>query len=153
VSAYPVKAKADAWHYAIHCRLDFEHRTRFFSRSVAFFIRAPMLLSDLIQELGLNLPIEGASDEKINVPSALADSLPGSITFFSDKRRKSQLETARATACITTERFRPLIEKTGMIALVADDPRALFAKLSGDMVSVGGSQIEDAPSVFYKGGR
>jgi len=31
-----------------------------------------------------------------------------------------------------------------MIALVADDPRALFAKLSGDMVSVGGSQIEDA---------
>lgn len=107
-------------------------------------LRAPMLLSDLTQELGLNLPIEGASDEKINVPSALADSLPGSITFFSDKRRKSQLETARATACITTERFRPLIEKTGMIALVADDPRALFAKLSGDMVSVGGSQIEDA---------
>jgi len=103
-----------------------------------------MLLSDLTHQLGLVLPIEGASDEKIEVPSALAGSLPGSITFFSDKRRKSQLETARATACITTERFRPIVEKTGMITLVANDPRALFAKLSSDMVAVGGSQIDDA---------
>jgi len=109
-----------------------------------YTLRGPMPLSDLTRELGLVLPIEGASDEKIDVPSALADSLPGSITFFSDKRRKSQLETARATACITTERLRPFVEKTGMIALVTDDPRSLFAKLSGDMVSVGRSQITDA---------
>jgi len=109
-----------------------------------YTLRAPTPLSDLTQELGLDLPIKGASDEKIEVPSALADSLPGSITFFADKRRKSQLETARATACITTERFRPLIEKTGMIALIADNPRALFAKLSGDMVFEGGSQIKAA---------
>lgn len=108
-----------------------------------YTLRAPTPLSDLTQDLGLDLPIEGAWDEKIEVPSSLADSLPGSITFFADKRRKSQLETARATACITTEKFRPLVEKTGMIALVADDPRALFAKLSGDMVSAGGSKIEE----------
>jgi UDP-3-O-[3-hydroxymyristoyl] glucosamine N-acyltransferase len=109
-----------------------------------YTLRAPILLSDLTHQLGLVLPIEGASDEKIEVPSELAGSLSGSITFFSDKRRKSQLKTARATACITTERLRPLVEETGMIALVADDPRALFAKLSGDMVSEGGSDIKDA---------
>ena len=109
-----------------------------------YTLRSAILLSDLTDELGLTLPVEGASEEKIDVPSALNESLPGSITFFSDKRRKAQLETALATACLTTEKLRPLVEKTGMIALITENPRAVFARLSGDMVSVGASKTREA---------
>lgn len=102
--------------------------------------RRPVSLADLTAELGLSLPIEGASDEIIERPSALNVSLPGSITFFSDKRRKNQLATAKATACLTTEKLLPLVAKTGMIGLVTSNPRAIFARLSGEMVKVGASE-------------
>lgn len=105
-----------------------------------YTLRSAVSLSGLTDQLGLSLPIEGAADEFIEVPSALSDSLPGSITFFSDKRRRNQLETAQATACLTTEKLLPLVAKTGMIALIAENPRAVFARLSGDMVRVGGSK-------------
>lgn len=108
--------------------------TRFYT------LRPAVRLSDLTDQLGLALPIEGASDEWIEVPSALNETLPGSITFFSDKRRKAQLETAQATVCLTTEKLLPLVSKTGMIALVTENPRAVFARLSGEMVSVGVSE-------------
>lgn len=103
-------------------------------------IGSPKSLADLATQLGLELPVEGAGDEMISVPSALHDSLPGSISFFSDKRRQDQLATAQATACFTTEKLRPLVSKTGIIALVTDSPRAVFARLSGEMVTVGGSK-------------
>ncbi len=102
--------------------------------------RPPVALSDLADELGVALPIDGAADEQIEVPSALHNSLPGSVTFFSDKRRKDQLLTANATACLTTEKLEPFVTKTGMIALITENPRAVFARLSGAMVSVGGAQ-------------
>ena len=105
-----------------------------------YTLRSPVSLADLTSELGLSLLVEGASDEMIDVPSALNDSKPGSITFFSDKRRKGQLDTANATVCLTTEKLLPLVTQTGMIALVTENPRAVFARLSGKMVSVGGTQ-------------
>jgi UDP-3-O-[3-hydroxymyristoyl] glucosamine N-acyltransferase len=103
-------------------------------------IGSPISLADLATQLGLALPVEGAGDEMINVPSALHNSLPGSLSFFSDKRRKDQLKTAQATACLTTEKLLPLVTETGMIALITDNPRAVFARLSGEMVTVGGSK-------------
>ena len=105
-----------------------------------YTIGSPVALADLAADLGIALPVEGAGDEMITVPSALNDSLPGSISFFSDKRRKDQLTTAQATACLTTEKLRPLVAKTGMIALITDNPRAVFARLSGEMVTVGASK-------------
>ena len=109
-----------------------------------YTLRSAVSLADLAEELGVSLPVDGASDEMITFPSALNDSLPGSVTFFSDKRRKNQLATAKATACITTEKLLPIVEKTGMIALVTDNPRAVFARLSGKMASVGGVEARGA---------
>lgn len=105
-----------------------------------YTIGSPVSLADLATELGVELPVKGAGDEMIHVPSALYDSAPGSLSFFSDKRRKDQLATAKATACLTTEKLQPFVAQTGMIALIADNPRAVFARLSDKMVSVGASK-------------
>ena len=83
--------------------------------------------------------MEGAADEIIDVPSGLNTSQPGNITFFSDKRRKDQLATAKATVCLTTEKLLPLMSKTGMIGLVTDNPRAVFSRLTSEMVVEGTS--------------
>lgn len=109
-----------------------------------YTIRQAVSLADISTELGLELPVDGAADEMINLPSALPKSLPGSITFFSDKRRKTQLATAKATACLTTEKLLPLVAKTGMVALVTDNPRAVFARLSERMVQAGASNQQSA---------
>lgn len=112
-----------------------------------FYTIAPAItLADLTDRLALSLPVPGAADEKIEVPAALNESHSGSVTFFSDKRRKAQLETAQATACLTTEKLLPLVTRTGMIGLVTENPRAVFARLSGEMVSEGGA--ESAPGVI-----
>lgn len=105
-----------------------------------YTLRSAVSLADLANELGVDLPVDGASDEMIGMPSALKDSQPGSITFFSDKRLKHQISTARATACLTTEKLLPLVTKTGMIALTTETPRAVFARLSGRMATVGASK-------------
>ena len=119
-----------------------------------YTIGSPVSLANLASELRLTLPVEGAGDEMIHVTSALNDSVPGSVSFFSDKRRKDQLKTAQATACLTTEKLRPLIEQTGMIALITDDPRAVFARLSGKMVLVGASKTRgsdvDATATIHR---
>jgi len=104
-----------------------------------YSLREPISLGDLAKDVDVELRVDGAEDEIIAWPSALDDSLPESITFFSDKRRKSQLEEAKATACLTTEKLAPFVEKAGMIALVTDNPRAVFSRLSGEMVQLGRS--------------
>lgn len=105
-----------------------------------YTLRTAMTLAELASELGVALPVPEAGDELIEIPSSLNDSLPGSITFFSDKRRKGQLNAAQATACLTTQTLEPLVAKTGMIALVADNPRAMFARLSAKMVTIGSTE-------------
>lgn len=102
-----------------------------------YTIRPAVTLAELTHRLGLELPVEGAADEIIDVPSGLNTSQPGSITFFSDKRRKDQLATAKATVCLTTEKLLPLMSKTGMIGLVTDNPRAVFSRLTSEMVVEG----------------
>lgn len=105
-----------------------------------YTIRPAISLADLAAELGVDLSISGARDEMIEIPADLGRSKTGSVSFFSNKRRKDQLLTAQATACLTTEKFLPLVAKAGMIGLVVDDPRAVFARLSGRMVTVGKSE-------------
>ena len=107
-------------------------------------LRAPVSLSDLATDLGIPIPVEGAGDEMIELPAAFNKSLPGNITFFSDKRRKDELQAAQATACLTTERLEPFVTKAGMIALVTKNPRAAFARLSGKMVTLGGANLESS---------
>ena len=119
-----------------------------------YTIGSPITLADLATDLGVTLPVEDARDEVITVPSALNVSRPGSLTFFSDKRRKDQLATAQATACLTTEKLLPLVTKTGMIALITDNPRAVFARFSGKMVKIAASKARgsniDSTAVIHR---
>ena len=109
-----------------------------------YSLREPIALADLASDIGIELPIKGTGDEMIEVPAALMTSLPGSITFFSNKRLKSQLETAQATACLTTKALEPAVTKTGMIALVTENPRAAFARLSHEMVSLDQASLDSS---------
>ena len=59
-----------------------------------YTIRPAVTLAELAHRLGLELPVEGAGDELIEIPSALNTSQPGSVTFFSDKRRNCLLYTS-----------------------------------------------------------
>jgi len=87
-------------------------------------------LRDIATICRVDLPVDGAGDEIILAPASLFESQSGEITFFSDKRRRAQLETAKATACFTTERLSPLVIEKGMIALITDNPRGRFARLT-----------------------
>ena len=109
-----------------------------------YSLRVPISLSELASDLGVELPVQGAGDEMIGVPSALPTSLPGSITFFSNKRLKNQLETAQATACLTTKALESVVTKAGIIALVTDNPRAAFARLSDEMVTLGKASLDSS---------
>ena len=104
-----------------------------------YTVRPAVTLAELAHQLGIELTIVEAADELIEVPSALNQSQSGSITFFSDKRRKDQLLSAKSTACLTTEKLAPLVTKAGIIALITENPRAMFARLTSVMASEGGS--------------
>lgn len=104
-----------------------------------YTIHAAVTLAQLAERLGLELPNSEAADERIEIPAALNKSTAGSVTFFSDKRRKDQLTTANATVCLTTEKLLPLMSETGMVGLVTDNPRAVFARLTNEMVTEGAS--------------
>lgn len=108
-----------------------------------YTISAPVTLSEIAHRLGVTLSIDGAGDEMIERPEALGASQPGGLSFFSDKRRKDQLATAKATVCLTTEKLFPLVAETGMMGLVTDNPRAAFGRLSQEMVMIGGAENQE----------
>ncbi len=108
-----------------------------------YTIRPPVTLGDVAHRFQAVLPMSGLADEEIQSPSSLGESQPGDITFFSDKRFEDQLLTANGTACLTTEKLSPLVSERGMIAIVTNNPRANFARLSGEMVSLGSSTVRE----------
>jgi len=105
-----------------------------------YSLRAPQSLRDIADQCDVKLPTVGAGEEIIFAPAALEQSGAGDITFFSNKRLKHMLETASATACFTTERLAPLVSKAGMIALITDEPRSRFARLTQSMAAEGGNE-------------
>lgn len=111
-----------------------------------YTLSAPQMLRDIADQLGAELPTDGAGEEMINAPASLAQSGAGEITFFSNKRLKHLLDPASATACLTTERLAPLVIKAGMIALITEDPRSQFARLTQKMASEG-SEAETSQNI------
>lgn len=105
-----------------------------------YTIQPSIALSEVAHILGATLAIEAAGDERVERPAALAGSQPGTITFFSNKRRKEDLKTANATACLTTEKLMPLVAEAGIITLITETPRAAFGRLTAEMVTEGSSQ-------------
>ncbi|GGX57715.1 UDP-3-O-acylglucosamine N-acyltransferase [Litorimonas cladophorae] len=117
-----------------------------------YTICSPLDVEEIVKRFGSDGSAPSESHEPITAPSSLGESESGDITFFSDKRRRDQLLTANATACLTTEKLAPLVAEAGMIAIVTDNPRAAFARISGEMVTIGSAskpsgQIHDTAQI------
>ena len=108
-----------------------------------YTLSSPQTLQEIADRCGADLVLQGAGDDLIDAPANLAESKPGEISFFSNKRLKHLLETASATACLTTEKLSPFVAKAGMISLVTPDPRASFARLTQSMAIEGAAKVED----------
>lgn len=102
-----------------------------------YALGTPITLRDLADRFGADLPSSGSADELITSASALAVSQSGDVTFYADTRLKSELATARATACLTTQAHFPEVAELGMIAIICKNPRTEFAKLTDELVSLG----------------
>ncbi len=102
----------------------------------------PKPLGDLIAGLKVETLDGAVLDELIASPSALAGSEPGQITFFQNKRRKDQLETARATACFVSSKLAEAVAEKNILAIISDTPRAHFARICNDLVSPASQQGE-----------
>ena len=105
-----------------------------------YTINPALPLSEIAHKLGAALAIDESGDEMVEIPAALGESQPGCLSFFSDKRRKDQLQSAKATACLTTEKLLPLVAEAGLIGLVTENPRAAFGRLTQELVTLGGSE-------------
>jgi len=99
-----------------------------------YTLTGPQSLAYLIE--GLDVSVEPHFyDEKIEAPSALATAEVGALSFFQDKRRKNELETAKATACLVTERLASAVDEKKIIPIISAVPRAHFARMCEKLVS------------------
>ncbi len=103
--------------------------TRFYSAN------GPISLAELIDGLDVMLPNEKFGDEKISYGAILSLSKLGDICFLENKRHKSQVETARATACFVPEKLAEVIGAKHIIPLISSAPRAHFGRTLGRLVS------------------
>lgn len=95
----------------------------------------PSCLADLIDGLSITLPHEKFQDEMISAPSALADSLPGQISFLGSKKYIAQLTTAKATACLVPEFLASAVGETHILPLISEHPRAHFSRIIDRLVA------------------
>lgn len=108
-----------------------------------FYIsHGPLFLRDILDGLDVTLPMDGLLDEEITSASALSMSVPGEISFLSSGKYKSDLETAKATACFVTDRLAPLVAERGIVPLISSHPRAHFARALGRLFSERGWESE-----------
>ncbi len=99
-----------------------------------YTLKGPLSLAHLIE--GLDVELEPHFyDENIDAPTALADAKVGALSFLQDKRRKSDLETAKATACLVTNRLAPSVGEKKIIPIISAAPRAHFARMCEKLVS------------------
>lgn len=94
----------------------------------------PVTLAQLIEGIDVGLDPH-FYDEVIHSPASLRLAQLRQITFFQDKRRKSDLETCKATACIVTEKLAPLIGDKHIIPIISKTPRAHFARICQKLVA------------------
>lgn len=99
-----------------------------------YTLKGPLTLASLIEGLGVTLE-PNFYDEEIKAPSALAHAEPGALSFLQDKRRQSDLEGAKATACLVTERLAPAVSAQKIIPIISASPRAHFARMCENLVS------------------
>ncbi len=95
----------------------------------------PFSLSDLIDGLDVELPHEKFADELIHSGSMLSVSVPGQISFLGSKRHKSQVDTARATACFVQKNNAEIVGNKHIIPLISKTPKAHFGRVMKKLVS------------------
>lgn len=99
-----------------------------------YTLKGPLSLANLIE--GLDVELEPHFyDEEIKAPSALANAEVGALSFLQDKRRKSDLEGSKATACLVTDRLAPAVGEQKIIPILSASPRAHFARMCEKLVS------------------
>jgi len=94
----------------------------------------PLSLEALIDGLAVDPPPGSLIDEEIFSASGLSGSEAGQVCFIDNKRRKSQLESACATACLTTDKLSEFVIKRHIIPLISKTPRAHFARIVSKLV-------------------
>lgn len=99
----------------------------------------PMNLAQLIEGIDVSLDPH-FYDEVIETPAPLTGAKAGQIIFFQDKRRKSELENCKATACLVTERLAPFISDRHIIPIISKSPRAHFARICEKLVATTGTE-------------
>lgn len=106
-----------------------------------YTLKGSQTLAHLIE--GLDLELEPHFyDEKIEAPSALANAKVGALSFLQDKRRKSDLDTSKATACLVTERLASIVGERKIIPIISSAPRAHFARMCEKLISSDSEQME-----------
>lgn len=106
-----------------------------------YSLNGPLTLASLIEGLDVTLEPQFL-DEEIKAPSALANAEVGALSFLQDKRRKSDLDNSKATACLVTERLAPAVSEKRIIPIISESPRAHFARMCEKLIRPE-TQIQD----------
>lgn len=116
-----------------------------------YTLAKPISLGDLIAGLNVVAPDGAVLDEMITSPSNLSASASSQISFFQNKRRKDQLETAKATACFVPQKLASQLGERHIVAVVSETPRAHFARVCNLLVrqvsELGDSQIATSADI------
>jgi len=88
----------------------------------------PFSLADLLTNINCDVPDGSYADAVILSAANLADSQKGDIAFIDNRRHLGALETAKATACFTTERLASKIGAKHIIPIVVASPKAAFGR-------------------------
>ena len=94
----------------------------------------PYSVAELISDLDVVAPQPPFLDEMISGVSGLSESAPGQISFITSKRYKDDLNTAKATACLTPNSAADLIGSSHIVPIISKSPRAHFARIVGKFV-------------------
>ena len=109
-----------------------------------------LTLHDLCARLGLSRPDGSWGEDRVERPSALASSTPGSIGFLENRKAVAQLDTARATACFVPERFAHEVADRNIVPLVTETPKYHLARATAlliDDVKEGGQTIDPSAAI------
>ena len=114
-------------------------------------LNGPFTLAELISGLDIDPPDTPFLDETIHSVSDLSRSAPGQISFLTSKKYKSDIETAKATACLVTAPVAGLVGDAHIVPLVSKSPRAHFGRIVNKFVqkkslNVSGEDAYIAPS-------
>ena len=97
-----------------------------------FLNKGPFRLSYIAQLCGAVLSDSTKGDVEIKETASMDKAGEGDICFFYDKKKKAEVGNIKATACITTEEFLPLLPKD-VTGLVSPNPKVAYVLLISHM--------------------